>query len=106
MTESIFDPTGDQTEKDGSRYTGPAADNEAHMPEEAVDGEIDEGDNLPDDAAGDVDDAGDENTEVDDLDSEDNLRPVAMNDDDAAEQLRNMFDQAAEEEETADEEPA
>lgn len=42
MTESIFDPTGSQTERSGSRYMGPAADNDSQMPMDVTDGRVDE----------------------------------------------------------------
>lgn len=42
MTRSIFDPTGPNTERSGSRYLGPDADNRSHMPESAVDGVVEE----------------------------------------------------------------
>ena len=39
---SIFDPEGWATEHSGSRYTGPDADNNSHMPPDLVDGEVSE----------------------------------------------------------------
>lgn len=42
MTRSIFDPTGPNTERSGSRYLGPDADNRSHMPESAIDGVVEE----------------------------------------------------------------
>lgn len=38
MTRSIFDPTSGQTERSGSRFTGPDAENISHMPPDVVDG--------------------------------------------------------------------
>lgn len=38
MTESIFDPTGPETEHSGTRNLGPQADNNSHMPPEVTDG--------------------------------------------------------------------
>ncbi|HSU67612.1 MAG TPA: hypothetical protein VLJ39_12125 [Tepidisphaeraceae bacterium] len=56
MTQSIFDPGGDQTERSGSnRYMGPAADNDSRMPPDVVDGDVD---------AEDVEAAPDENAET------------------------------------------
>jgi hypothetical protein len=43
MTRSIFDPTGGEIERSGSRYLGPAADNNSHMPPDVVDGKVDPG---------------------------------------------------------------
>lgn len=43
MTESIFDPTGPQTEHSGTRNLGPVASNISHMPAEVTDGEVEEG---------------------------------------------------------------
>ena len=40
MTRSIFDPTGPNTERSGSTFLGPDADNRSHMPESAVDGVV------------------------------------------------------------------
>jgi hypothetical protein len=44
MTESIFDPTGPETEHSGTRYMGPKADNDSHMPPDVTDGKVDEED--------------------------------------------------------------
>jgi hypothetical protein len=41
MTESIFDPTGPETEHSGSRNLGPEAINNSHMPPDVVDGVVD-----------------------------------------------------------------
>jgi hypothetical protein len=40
MTRSIFDPTGPDTERSGSRNLGPDAANISHMPPDVVDGEV------------------------------------------------------------------
>jgi len=42
MTRSIFDPTGGETERSGSRFTGPEAENISHMPPDVVDGEVED----------------------------------------------------------------
>jgi hypothetical protein len=51
MTESIFDPTGSQTERSGSRNLGPEAINNSHMPPEVVDGVVDADPDAPDEDA-------------------------------------------------------
>lgn len=38
MTESIFDPTGPETEHSGTRNLGPDAINNSHLPPEVADG--------------------------------------------------------------------
>lgn len=38
MTESIFDPTGPDTEHSGTRNLGPDAINNSHMPPDVTDG--------------------------------------------------------------------
>lgn len=55
MTRSIFDPTGPQTERGGSMFTPPAADNRSHMPPSVIDGkvEVDSTDVVEFDASGD-----------------------------------------------------
>jgi hypothetical protein len=40
MTRSIFDPTGPDTERSGSRNLGPDAANISHMPPDVVDGKV------------------------------------------------------------------
>jgi hypothetical protein len=40
MTHSIFDPTGPNTERSGSRNLGPDAGNISHMPPDVIDGEV------------------------------------------------------------------
>ena len=40
MTRSIFDPTGPDTERSGSRNLGPDAANGSHMPPDVIDGEV------------------------------------------------------------------
>ena len=40
MTRSIFDPTGPDTERSGSRNLGPDAANISHMPPDVIDGEV------------------------------------------------------------------
>ena len=42
MTDSIFDPTGPQTEHSGSRYQGPDAANISHMPPDVTDGDVEQ----------------------------------------------------------------
>jgi hypothetical protein len=42
MTRSIFDPTGDETERGRSQFLGPAPTQNSNMPPAAVDGK-DEG---------------------------------------------------------------
>jgi hypothetical protein len=38
----MFDPTGGDVERGGSRNVGPDADNISHMPPDVVDGNVDE----------------------------------------------------------------
>ena len=40
MTDSIFDPTGPQTEHSGTRNLGPDARDAAQMPPDAIDGKV------------------------------------------------------------------
>ncbi len=40
MTRSLFDPTGDETERSGSTFTGPDAANISHVPANLTDGEV------------------------------------------------------------------
>ena len=40
MTRSIFDPTGPETEHSGNIFSGPAADENSHMPADVVDGKV------------------------------------------------------------------
>lgn len=42
MTRSIFDPTGGEAERSGSRNLGAAADNASRMPPDVVDGKADD----------------------------------------------------------------
>lgn len=42
MTRSIFDPTGGEAERSGSRFTPQSADNISPMPPDVVDGEVSE----------------------------------------------------------------
>lgn len=51
MTESIFDPTGPETEHSGTRNLGPAADNDSHMPPDVSDGVVESDENAPDEDA-------------------------------------------------------
>lgn len=44
MTESIFDPTGPETEHSGTRNLGPDAASGSHMPPEMTDAKVDEDD--------------------------------------------------------------
>jgi hypothetical protein len=46
MTRSIFDPTGSETEHDGSRNLGPMAGDTSQMPPDIVDGLPEEEDPL------------------------------------------------------------
>lgn len=41
MTRSIFDPTGDETEHSGSRFTPPDAAEISQMPPDVTDGKVD-----------------------------------------------------------------
>ena len=48
MTRSIFDPTSDDVERSGSRFTGPDAQQDSHMPAEVTDGLVEaDDDELP-----------------------------------------------------------
>ena len=40
MTRSIFDPTGGETERSGSTFKGPDAENISHLPPDVADGEV------------------------------------------------------------------
>lgn len=51
MTESIFDPTGPETEHSGSRNLGPEAGNNSHMPPDLTDGKIEPDPAAPDEDA-------------------------------------------------------
>ena len=42
MTRSIFDPRGGDTERSGSTFRGPDAENISHIPPDVVDGEVTE----------------------------------------------------------------
>ena len=42
MTQSIFDPGGEQTERSGSRNLGPDAANISHIPPDIVGGKVEE----------------------------------------------------------------
>lgn len=42
MADSIFDPSGSETEHSGSRFTGPRAENNTRMPADQVDGKVSE----------------------------------------------------------------
>lgn len=44
MTRGIFDPTGGETERSGSRFTPPDAQQDCHMPPDVEDGIVDEED--------------------------------------------------------------
>ena len=48
MTESIFDPTGPQTEHSGTRNLGPDAGDISHMPPDVTDGNVMPDPNQPD----------------------------------------------------------
>jgi hypothetical protein len=90
MSRSIFDPTGDETERSGSRNLGPDAGNLSHMPPDVVDGEVSEEEET-------------EQTQINDLDSDENLHPVALTEDEAAAHLLELVDET--EEENTEEEP-
>ena len=51
MRRSIFDPTGGETERSGSRNLGPDARNISHMPPDAIDGEAGKDPDAPVDPA-------------------------------------------------------
>jgi hypothetical protein len=51
MTESIFDPTGPETEHSGTRNLGPEAGNNSHMPPDVTDGVVEPDANAPDEDA-------------------------------------------------------
>jgi hypothetical protein len=38
--ESIFDPEGNQTEHSGTRFMGPRADSDSHLPPDISDGKV------------------------------------------------------------------
>lgn len=42
MTRSIFDPTGDETEHSGNRFTPPDAAEISQMPPDVTDGKVEE----------------------------------------------------------------
>jgi hypothetical protein len=42
MTRSIFDPEGRETERSGSTFNGPDAQNISHVPTDVTDGEVSE----------------------------------------------------------------
>jgi hypothetical protein len=41
MTRSIFDPGGDETERSGSTFLGPEAQQGSQMPPDVIDGKVD-----------------------------------------------------------------
>jgi hypothetical protein len=51
MTESIFDPTGPETEHSGMRNLGPDAANDSHMPPDVTDGVVEPDPNAIDEDA-------------------------------------------------------
>lgn len=51
MTESIFDPTGPETEHSGTRNLGPEAANNSHMPPDVTDAAVEPDPNAPDEDA-------------------------------------------------------
>ena len=51
MTESIFDPTGPETEHSGTRNLGPEAANNSHMPPDITDGVVEPDPDAPDEDA-------------------------------------------------------
>jgi hypothetical protein len=50
MTDSIFDPTGPNTERSGNRYMGPDAANISHMPPDVTDGRVEAQPGEPDES--------------------------------------------------------
>ena len=74
MTRSIFDPSGDQTERSGSNFVGPDAANTSHVPPDVVDGKVGDGDSVEMIGSG----------------ADDNETPVASDADEAARHLREM----------------
>ena len=48
MTESIFDPTGPETEHSGTRNLGPDAGDISHMPPDVTDAKVQPDPNEPD----------------------------------------------------------
>ena len=42
MTQSLFDPTGNDTDRGGSRYLPPEARQASHMPPDLIDGKVEE----------------------------------------------------------------
>jgi len=48
MTDSIFDPSGPNTERSGNRNLGPDAENISHMPPDVIDGKVEPDDGAPD----------------------------------------------------------
>lgn len=51
MTESLFDPTGPETEHSGTRNLGPDAGNLSHLPPDVSDGKVKTDANQPDEDA-------------------------------------------------------
>ena len=51
MTRSIFDPTGDETERGRSQFLGPAPTEHSKMPPAAVDGKDEAREDEPDEQA-------------------------------------------------------
>ena len=51
MTESIFDPSGPETEHSGTRNLGPEAINNSHMPPDVTDGDAEPDPNAADEEA-------------------------------------------------------
>ena len=47
MTRSIFDPTGDETEHSGNRFTPPDAAEISQMPPDVTDGKVEEDEEPP-----------------------------------------------------------
>jgi hypothetical protein len=51
MTESLFDPTGPETEHSGTRNLGPDANDISQMPPDVTDGKVEPDTNQPDEDA-------------------------------------------------------
>ena len=50
MTDSIFDPSGPNTERSGDRNLGPDAANISHMPPSVTDGKVEPDVGVPDES--------------------------------------------------------
>jgi hypothetical protein len=52
MTRSVFDPTGDETERGRSQFLGPAPTQHSKMPPAAIDGDPETTDDEPEEDQG------------------------------------------------------